>query len=51
MTSTQVEVITSVERRRRVGAGRQQRLVLASLEPGAIVSAIAREPGIHPTGC
>jgi transposase len=49
MTSTQVEVITSVERRRRWSQADKERLVVASLEPGAMVSAIAREAGIHPT--
>jgi transposase len=49
MTSTQVEVITSVERRRRWSQQDKERLVAASLEPGAMVSAIAREAGVHPT--
>ena len=48
MTNSRVEVITSVERRRRWNAAEKQRLVAASLEPGASVSAIAREAGIHP---
>jgi transposase-like protein len=43
-----VEVITSVERRRRWSAAEKEQLVAASLEPGASVSAIAREAGIHP---
>jgi transposase len=49
MTSTQVEVITSVERRPRWSQTEKERLVLASLQPGAMVCAIAREAGIHPT--
>jgi transposase len=49
MTNGRVEVITSVERRRRWRAAEKQQLVLASLEPGASVSAIAREAGIHPS--
>jgi len=49
MTNGRVEVITSVERRRRWSAAEKQELVLASLEPGASVSAIAREAGIHPS--
>jgi transposase len=49
MTSAQVEVITSVERRRRWSQADKERLVVASLEPGAMVSAIARKAGIHPT--
>ncbi|MEW6092194.1 MAG: transposase [Pseudomonadota bacterium] len=49
MTNGRVEVITSVERRRRWSAAEKQQLVVASLEPGASVSAIAREAGIHPS--
>jgi transposase len=45
----QVEVITSVQRRRRWAAAEKERLVAASLEPGAVISAIAREAGIHPS--
>ena len=47
MTSGRVEVITSVERRRRWSASEKQQLVAASLEPGASVAALAREAGIH----
>jgi transposase len=46
--SKAIEVITSVERRRRWSAGEKERLVAASLEPGASVSAVAREAGIQP---
>jgi transposase len=49
MSKTQVEVITSVERRRRWSASEKERLVAASLEPGAVVSALAREAGLHPS--
>jgi transposase len=49
MTNGRVEVITSVERRRRWSAAEKQQLVAASLEPDASVSAIAREAGIHPS--
>ena len=42
-----VEVITSVQRRRRWSASEKQQLVAASLEPGSSVSALAREAGIH----
>jgi transposase-like protein len=45
MTQGRVEVITSVERRRRWSAAEKRQLVAASLEPGASVSAIAREVG------
>ncbi len=48
MTNGRVEVITSVERRRRWSVAEKRRLVAAALEPGASVSAIAREAGIHP---
>jgi len=43
-----IEVITSVERRRRWSTAEKERLVAASLERGATVSAVAREAGIHP---
>ena len=48
MMNGRVEVITSVERRRRWSSAEKQPAV-ASLEPGASVSAIAREAGIHPS--
>jgi transposase len=47
MTSQRVEIITSVQRRRRWSAAEKDHLVAASLEPGASVSAVAREAGIH----
>jgi transposase len=47
--SKAIEVITSVERRRRWGAAEKERLVAASLEAGASVSAVAREAGIQPS--
>ena len=49
MAKTQVEVITSVERRRRWSSTEKERLVAASLEPGASVSVLAREAGLHPS--
>lgn len=49
MTKAQVEVITSVQRRRRWTAAEKEWIVAASLEPGAVVSALAREAGIHPS--
>jgi transposase len=49
MTSGRVEVITSVERRRRWSAAEKRRLVAATLAPGASVSTIAREAGVHPS--
>src|SRR5712671_450945 len=47
MTKTQVEVITSVERRRRWSRSEKERIVAAALEPGAIALVVAREAGIH----
>ncbi len=49
MAKTQVEVITSVERRRRWSSAEKERLVAASLKPNAVVSALAREAGLHPS--
>jgi transposase len=49
MTNGRVEVITSVERRRRWSPAEKRRLVAATLEPEASVSAIAREAGVHPS--
>ena len=48
MTNGRVEVITSVERRRRWSAAEKERLVVATLEPGASVTAIAQDAGIQP---
>ena len=47
MTKTQVEVITSVQRRRRWSRGEKERIVAAAMEPGAIASEVARAAGIH----
>ena len=47
MTNGRVEVITSVQRRRRWSASEKRQLVAASLEPGVSVSALARDAGIH----
>src|SRR5262252_8622461 len=47
MTKTQVEVITSVQRRRRWSRAEKERIVAAALEPGAIASEVARAAGIH----
>jgi transposase len=47
MTLPRVEVITAVERRRRWSRADKERLVAASFEPGANVSAIARRAGVH----
>jgi transposase len=47
MTSGQVEVITSVQRRRRWSHAEKERIVAAALEPGAVASEVARAAGIH----
>ncbi|ASY65959.1 hypothetical protein SJ05684_b49770 (plasmid) [Sinorhizobium sojae CCBAU 05684] len=47
MTKHQIEVITSVERRRRWSREEKERLVAATFEPGARVSEIARSASIH----
>ena len=47
MTKHPIEVITSVERRRRWSREDKERLVAACLEPGAVLSEIARSAGIH----
>jgi transposase-like protein len=47
MTKTQVEVITSVERRRRWSRAEKERIVAAAMEPGAVASSVAQEAGIH----
>jgi transposase len=47
MTMPRVEVITSVERRRRLSREEKERLVAASLEAGVSVSEVARSAGIH----
>jgi transposase len=46
MTKTQVEVITSVQRRRRWSRAEKERIVEATMEPGAVASEIARAAGI-----
>jgi transposase len=42
----QIEVITSVERRRRWSRAEKERLVAAAIEPGAVASEIAQAAGI-----
>jgi transposase len=42
-----VEVITSVQRRRRWSRAEKERIVAAALEPGASASEVARAAGIH----
>jgi transposase len=47
MTKTRLEVITSVQRRRRWSRAEKERIVAAALEPGVVASEVAREAGIH----
>ena len=42
MTKAQVEVITSVQRRRRWSRAEKERIVAAAMEPGAVASEVAR---------
>jgi transposase len=46
MVMDRVEVITSIERRRRWSAAEKARLVAAMNEPGAVVTEIARSAGV-----
>jgi len=48
-TMDRVEVITSVERRRRWSHSEKERWVRALREPGANVSALARQAGVSPS--
>jgi transposase len=47
MTMSRVEVITSVQRRRRWSRAEKERLVAATLEPGVTVSEVSQAAGIH----
>jgi transposase len=47
MTMHPIEVVTSVERRRRWSREEKEQLVAACLEPDAVISEIARAAGIH----
>jgi transposase len=47
MTKAQVEVITSVQRRRHWSRADKERIVAAAMEPGAVASEVARAAGIH----
>jgi transposase len=47
MTKPQVEVITSVQRRRHWSRAEKERIVAAAMEPGAVASEVARAAGIH----
>ena len=43
----QIEIITSVQRRRRWSRAEKERIVAAAIEPGAVASEVARAAGIH----
>ena len=47
MTMSRVEVITSVQRRRRWSREDKERIVAEALAPGAVASEVARRAGIH----
>lgn len=47
MTISRAELITSVERQRRWSQDEKERLVAASLEPGATVYEVARKAGLY----
>ena len=47
MTKTQVEVITSVQRRRHWSRAEKERIVAEAMEPGTVASEVARAAGIH----
>src|SRR5215472_1213081 len=47
MTNAAVEVITSVQRRRRWPRAEKERIVAAAMAPGAVASEVARAAGIH----
>jgi transposase len=49
MTKTQVEVITSVQRRRRWSRSEKEQIVAAAMEAGAVASEVARAAGIYPS--
>ena len=45
----QIEVITSVERRRRWSRADKERIVAAAMQPGAVASEVARAARIEPS--
>jgi transposase len=42
-----MQVVTSVQRRRRWSRAEKERVVAAAIEPGAVASEVARRAGIH----
>ena len=51
MTKAQIELITSVQRRRRWSQAEKEQIVAAAMEPGAVASEVARAAGITPVNC
>jgi len=51
MTKTQVEVITSVQRRRRWSRAEKERIVAAALEPGVWLQKLRVKPGYTRASC
>ena len=47
MTKAQVEVITSVQRRRQRSRAEKEQIVAAAIEPNAVASEVGRAAGIH----
>ena len=47
MTKAQVEVITSVQRRRQWSQAEKERIVAAAMAPGAVASEVARASGVY----
>src|SRR5215467_3416856 len=47
MANTQVEIVTSVQRRRKWSRAEKERIVAAAMEAGAVASVVAREAGIQ----
>ena len=47
MTKSEVEVITSEQRRRHWSRAEKERIVAAALEPGATILGVARAFGVH----
>ena len=47
MTNAQVEVITSVQRRRRWSRAEKEQIVAAAIEPNAVASEVGRAAGVH----
>jgi transposase len=49
MAKTEVEVITSEQRRRHWSGTEKERIVAATLEPEATISSVARQFAVHPS--